>query len=106
MSAALVRRSVSESGCAGWLSGAGAGRLDCAGAKTARRARSRAAIAVSRERSDPISWGSIIGGNSAPYPSRGAHGCPEGPAFALGDLLEYTCPPFFGAPTALGPRVT
>src|SRR5579871_5048665 len=105
MSAALERRSLSESGPGG--SGAcGAGRPAWAGARTARSPRSKAAITVSnecRERPGPISFSSIIGGFRgipAPTPAgpRRSSRAPRcaGCAFAMPDPLEYTSPPFFG----------
>jgi hypothetical protein len=60
MRAAAVRRSESESSC-GAAAGWGVGRLDRAGAKTARKARSAAARAESRVRPDSISKVAIIG---------------------------------------------
>ena len=54
MSAALVRLSASERGWVGSVAGSGTGRLVRAGARTARSARSRAAMLESRGRPDPI----------------------------------------------------
>ena len=87
-------------GGAGLSGRPGTGRLARAGANTARRARSSAAMAESSERPDSIFKDTIIGaiaGRRCPAPpgSRAVAGRPAR-AFALPHLLEYTSPPFFG----------
>src|SRR5215472_9051775 len=96
MSAALVRRSASERVSAEPASGTG--RVVRAGAKTARTARSRAAMLKSRGRPDAIVSATIIEG----IPGTTGSARPKGCAFAMVHLLEYTSPPFFGP--AVGDR--
>src|SRR5215469_13349656 len=98
MSAALVRRSASESRSAGSVSALGMGREVRAGARTARRARSRAAMLESRKRPGPIRSATIIEAIPAPTGGAGRDALHGGLAFALAHLLEYTSPPFLARP--------
>src|ERR1700741_5569671 len=105
MSAALERRSASESGSRA-SSAAGAGRLERAGASTDRRARSTAAMTEARVRPEPIYLTSYYRGQAGGQPVPGVAGCPEGPgrgAFLHCCACLSTLPRLFSAPR-LAPR--